>query len=269
MASSSMPIRSPVLPGKLHWAGYLLGFALGGFFDGILLHQVLQWHHLLSGMDSTTFDDIRVQILADGLFHALMYVVAIAGLWLAWRSRRAFTLPDAGRRLLAAALIGFGIWHALDALLSHWLLGIHRIRMDTSIPLVWDLAWLVLFGIVPLAAGILLGRHGSGDGEGHGRRRFMAPASLALLVLVSGPIAALPASGTGMVMVLFRPDVSAKQAFAALAAMDARPVWNDPSGQLWAIEEGVGRNPWRLYAEGALLVGGGLLPAGCLGWSRT
>lgn len=29
------------------WAGYLLGFALGGFFDGILLHQVLQWHHLL------------------------------------------------------------------------------------------------------------------------------------------------------------------------------------------------------------------------------
>jgi uncharacterized membrane protein len=26
----------------------LLGFALGGFFDGILLHQILQWHHLLS-----------------------------------------------------------------------------------------------------------------------------------------------------------------------------------------------------------------------------
>lgn len=28
--------------------GAALGFALGGFFDGILLHQILQWHHLLS-----------------------------------------------------------------------------------------------------------------------------------------------------------------------------------------------------------------------------
>jgi uncharacterized membrane protein len=269
MTSSSTTARSPVLPSKLHWAGYLLGFALGGFFDGILLHQVLQWHHLLSGVDSTTFDDIRVQILADGLFHALMYVVAAAGLWLAWRSRRAFTLPDAGRRLLASALIGFGIWHALDAALSHWLLGIHRIRMDTSIPLIWDIGWLVAFGVVPLVAGIVMTRRDPGDAETPGQRRFVAPAALALLVLVSGPVAALPASGTGKVMVLFRPDISAEQAFAALAAMDARPVWNDPSGQLWAIEEGVGMHPWALYAEGALLVGGGLLPAGCLGWSRT
>ena len=29
-------------------AGSVLGMALGGFFDGILLHQVLQWHHFLS-----------------------------------------------------------------------------------------------------------------------------------------------------------------------------------------------------------------------------
>lgn len=24
-----------------------MSFALGGFFDGVLLHQILQWHHLL------------------------------------------------------------------------------------------------------------------------------------------------------------------------------------------------------------------------------
>ena len=35
------------------WAGYSLGFGIGGFFDGILLHQVLQWHHLLSGKRTT------------------------------------------------------------------------------------------------------------------------------------------------------------------------------------------------------------------------
>jgi uncharacterized membrane protein len=29
-------------------AGLLFGLGLGGFFDGILLHQVLQWHHMLT-----------------------------------------------------------------------------------------------------------------------------------------------------------------------------------------------------------------------------
>jgi len=52
----------------------MLGFAIGGFFDGILLHQVLQWHHLLSGLQGGRFDDLRFQIMADGLFHLLMYL---------------------------------------------------------------------------------------------------------------------------------------------------------------------------------------------------
>jgi uncharacterized membrane protein len=53
-------------------AAGVLGFALGGFFDGILLHQVLQWHHFLSLVPGEALRDIGVQILADGLFHAAM-----------------------------------------------------------------------------------------------------------------------------------------------------------------------------------------------------
>ena len=30
-------------------AGILFGLGLGGFVDGIVLHQLLQWHHMLSG----------------------------------------------------------------------------------------------------------------------------------------------------------------------------------------------------------------------------
>ncbi len=33
---------SPKLP------GLLLGIGLGGFVDGIVLHQILQWHHMLT-----------------------------------------------------------------------------------------------------------------------------------------------------------------------------------------------------------------------------
>lgn len=28
-------------------AGITLGLGLGGFFDGIVLHQILGWHHLI------------------------------------------------------------------------------------------------------------------------------------------------------------------------------------------------------------------------------
>ncbi len=55
-------------------AASLLGFALGGFFDGVLLHQILQWHHLLSGIEAIS-SQLELQILADGLFHAAMYGV--------------------------------------------------------------------------------------------------------------------------------------------------------------------------------------------------
>ncbi|AIB11154.1 membrane protein [Azospirillum argentinense] len=251
------------------WAGYLLGFALGGFFDGILLHQVLQWHHLLSAVESSAVQDIRVQILADGLFHAAMYVVAAVGLWLLWRSRRRFAEPGADRLLFANALIGFGVWHILDGVLSHWILGIHRIRMDSANPLLWDLLWFVVFGVAVAAAGWRLRRGGGGGSGGRAAPVILTPVVLTLVVLIAGPVAALPPPGVTTVMVLFKPDTTALDVFAAVAAVDGRTVWQDPSGQLWAIDLGEAGSPTALYRHGALLVSNTLLPTGCLDWFRT
>lgn len=257
---------------RLSWAGYLLGFALGGFFDGILLHQVLQWHHLLSAVEASGVRDIRVQILADGLFHLLMYVVAVAGLWQLWRCRRAFAEAGADRLLLADALIGFGVWHMVDGVLSHWILGIHRIRMDVENKLLWDLLWFAVFGVAVAAAGWWLRRGGGGAGSG-GLRRAATPVStpvaLGLAVLIAGPVAALPPPGVTTVMVLFRPGTTLPGVFEAVAAVDGRTVWQDPSGQLWAIDLGAGGDAARLYRHGAMLVSRSFLPVGCLDWFRA
>ena len=82
--------------GRVFRAAAVLGVAFSGFFDGILLHQVLQWHHLLSLVNAAPFQDPRVQILADGLFHVLMYAVALAGVVMLWRARE--ELARGGRR---------------------------------------------------------------------------------------------------------------------------------------------------------------------------
>ncbi|MEW6760275.1 MAG: DUF2243 domain-containing protein [Pseudomonadota bacterium] len=248
---------------KTQWArwGVVLGFALGGFFDGILLHQILQWHHLLSLVPG--IDDLRLQVLWDGWFHALMYLIALAGLIGLWRVHRR-GLGNWGWPLVGAVLVGFGIWHVVDTLLSHWLLGIHRIRIDSPNPLAWDLLWLALFGIVPLLLGWRLRRSDGGSGM-HG--------AAAMLVLGSftsgaGAWALLPPAQTQFATVVFAPGAGPREVFAALDALDARLVWSDRAMGVVVVAVAPERR-WGFYRHGAWLVSGAGAPAGCFNWSRA
>ncbi|MBA3489525.1 MAG: DUF2243 domain-containing protein, partial [Longispora sp.] len=47
--------------------GLFLGLGLCGFIDGILLHQVLQWHHMISHVNEyppTTVEGLKANTLA-------------------------------------------------------------------------------------------------------------------------------------------------------------------------------------------------------------
>ncbi len=255
-------------------AAGVLGFALGGFFDGILLHQVLQWHHFLSLVPGEALRDIRAQILADGMFHVAVYAITALGLWLLWRARGGLGAAD-GRRLFGTALLGFGIWQLVDVVGFHWVVGIHRIRVDVPNPLLWDLGWLAVIGLPPLLAGLWLRRSAAaggpsspGGGGGHGRA---AAATLALSVLGAAPLASLPpaADAATTAVVLFRPGLGLEGAFAAVAAADGRVVWADASGELLAVQLGPEGSAWRLYRHGALLVGTSGPVAGCLAWTKV
>ncbi|MEJ7930819.1 DUF2243 domain-containing protein [Ramlibacter sp. AN1015] len=246
----------------LRWAGFLLGFSLGGFFDGILLHQVLQWHHLLSDVQAAALQDIRAQMLADGLFHVLMYFIAAWALRLLWKARADYSAPGADRALWARALIGFGVWHIIDSVFSHWITGIHRIRVDSPDPLFWDLLWFFVFGVFPAVLGWWMLRRPGGD------RGRMTAAALALAAVAAAPLAALPAGDTDQVIVLFRPGMEGAHAFNALAAADARVLWVDRSGGLWAVSMSEPRRARELYASGALLVSNSALATGCFSWLR-
>jgi uncharacterized membrane protein len=247
----------------LKWAGFLVGISLGGFFDGILLHQILQWHHLLSNVQA--LQDMRTQVLADGLFHALMYVIALVALYKLWRAREVFSSPGADTLLWAMALVGFGAWHVLDSVLSHWLTGIHRIKSDSPNPLAWDILWFVAFGLVPLWLGWVIKRRRASNSGGGGR----AAGTLALAALVGGPIAAMPSGDPSQVMVLFAPGISASAAFQALGDVDARVLWGDKSGGLWAVQMPDPGKSSSLYRRGALLVSNSSVAFGCFSWSKA
>src|SRR5215203_7222155 len=91
-------------------AGILLGLGLGGFFDGIMLHQILQWHHMVTsaGYPPDTVENLKLNTLLDGLFHAATYTFVVAGLILLWRTARRRHLRWSSKLLAGTMLIGFG-----------------------------------------------------------------------------------------------------------------------------------------------------------------
>ncbi len=244
---------------RLLLSGILIGVALSGFFDGILLHQILQWHHLLSLVPGAFYQDPRVQVAADGVFHALMYGLAILGGVLLWRG------PDRRRSsdsaLWRSVALGFGGWNIFDIVVFHWVLGWHHVRLDTDVPIAWDGMWLVVFGVLPVAIGAMR-RPPRVPGRRQGRTR----AFLTLVVFGAAVWAAGTPKGAATV-VLFRPGATDAEVMGAIASSDARLVASDPTGQLVAIELPNGSAGWGLYRHGALLVSSAG-PAGCASSSR-
>lgn len=123
--------------------GVFLGIGLGGFVDGILLHQILQWHNMLSSvLPPTTLDAMRTNMLWDGFFHALVWTATIIGSFLIWSgARRAVALPST-LWLAGLMLIGWGIFNFTEGLIDHQILGIHHVRGWGPNP-AWDYGFLL------------------------------------------------------------------------------------------------------------------------------
>ncbi len=144
-------------------AGVLFGLGLGGFFDGIVLHQILQWHHMLTsaGYSADSVRNLEVNTLWDGIFHASTYVFVVAGLVVLWRHAHRQHLWWSTRLLIGTMLIGFGAFNVVEGLVDHHLLGIHHV--NETVPrdqwLYWDLGFL-LWGALMWVGGWWLKRSG-------------------------------------------------------------------------------------------------------------
>lgn len=148
--------------GAIISAGVLLGAGLGGFFDGILLHQILQWHHMLSSrLPPTELVSIKVNMFWDGLFHAFTWLVTVLGLAMLWRAGQRPEVPWSTRTLVGGLAIGWGAFNLVEGLIDHQMLGIHHVHPGAG-QLAWDLGFLAS-GVVLLSVGWGLIRAGRKD----------------------------------------------------------------------------------------------------------
>src|SRR4051794_33825626 len=143
-------------------AGILFGLGLGGFFDGIVLHQVLQWHHMLSSWyPITDVPSLQLNTLWDGIFHSTTYVFVVVGLFILWRTAHKRHLVWSNKLLFGTLLLGWGIFNVLEGIVSHEVLGIHHVneRILLSHRIYWDIAFL-LWGTAMIGGGSALMRAG-------------------------------------------------------------------------------------------------------------
>ncbi|MFZ3485402.1 DUF2243 domain-containing protein [Sphingomonas sp. 3-13AW] len=123
-------------------AGLALGMGMGGFFDGILFHQILQFHNMLSArIPNTDYVGAKVNMVWDGVFHAGVWAITALGIALLWRAGRRPGANLSGRLLVGALLIGWGLFNLVEGVIDHHLLHLHHVYEPMGLS-AWD--WLFL-----------------------------------------------------------------------------------------------------------------------------
>ena len=134
-------------------AGTILGMGMGGFLDGILLHQLLQTHNMLSAKrPKDSIVNLEINMFWDGLFHAGTWTLTAIGIALLFRAARRADVTWSGRAFCGSLLLGWGLFNLIEGVIDHHVLHLHHVveRLGVS---AWDWAFLAS-GVIFIAVGV-------------------------------------------------------------------------------------------------------------------
>ena len=140
-------------------AGVVLGVGLGGFVDGIALHQIAQWHNMGSAvLPPITMAAMQRNMLWDGLFHAATWCITLIGVVWLWRDGQRGEAPPTARVLAGQLLLGWALFNLVEGVLDHHVLQLHHVRdLPVHVP-AYDWVFLAVAGVGVGALGAMLAR---------------------------------------------------------------------------------------------------------------
>jgi uncharacterized membrane protein len=138
-------------------AGVVLGVGLGGFADGIVLHQIAQWHNMGSAiLPPHTMEAMSQNMVWDGLFHLATWTITLVGVFMLWAEVRAGTAAESAPAFAGQMIFGWGAFNLVEATIDHHLLNLHHVRdMPAHVPL-YDWIFLAVAGVGFIAVGLVL-----------------------------------------------------------------------------------------------------------------
>ena len=135
----------------IHIGSFVLGFGFLGALDGIVFHQILQWHSVV--MDA----ERSMQIVSDGIFHLAVTITLVAGGVLLWLAGNPAEVSRGVRRLVGWFLIGGGTFNVIEGIINHHILKVHRVKPGDPHALAYDMAFLAL-GLLLVLVGYAIQR---------------------------------------------------------------------------------------------------------------
>ncbi len=137
-------------------AAFLIGLGMGGFVDGIVLHQILQWHNMVSNwIPPTTMDTMKINMVWDGIFHAFVWLATFIGILLLWKAAYEREAIPSFQAFSGQLLFGWGIFNLVEGVIDHQLLQIHYVRQVHEYQ-VYNLTFLAVGGVLFILIGWLL-----------------------------------------------------------------------------------------------------------------
>ncbi|KTD19029.1 DUF2243 domain-containing protein [Legionella jordanis] len=127
-------------------AGLLLGIGLGGFVDGILFHQILQAHNMLSNVYfPSTLVNAEINMFWDGLFHAFTWITTVVGVFLLWKGLNIKQQAYSVWYLVGLLFTGWGIFNLVEGTLDHQIFQLHHViqRATTTTQFYSDILFLI------------------------------------------------------------------------------------------------------------------------------
>lgn len=136
-------------------AGTVMGVGMGGFVDGIVFHQIFQFHNMLSARIST--EDLigaKTNMVWDGAFHAVVWIATAIGIAMLWNTIKRRDVVHSGLAFSGSLLLGWGIFNLVEGVIDHHILELHHVyeRAGQSI---WDWVFLAS-GVTFIVTGLLM-----------------------------------------------------------------------------------------------------------------
>lgn len=131
--------------GPLIATGTLIGLGMGGFVDGILLHQILQWHQMISNkLPPNTLINKEINMFWDGIFHVFTWTITATGIALLWSLRSRKDVVHSAAIWKGALIFGWGLFNLIDSVANHYIFAFHNLKENSENPQLWNHGFTLL-----------------------------------------------------------------------------------------------------------------------------
>lgn len=147
----------------------LIGIGMGGFVDGILFHQILQWHQMLSAkLPPDTLINKSINMFWDGIFHSFVWLTTLTGIILLWRLTKRKDIVASTSLFTGGLLLGWAMFNIVESIVDHYIFVLHNVKENSPDPQLWNHGFMA-FSLILLIIGWRLVARGRQWAIGNGQ----------------------------------------------------------------------------------------------------